>query len=142
MKSRFMLLDNLVAAFKLLPKQGSSIDALQKPTAAHDAKPESLDNEQDSHGRLDALVLSNLKSGMKIGILLALLQYAESLMAYICDLSVISVEEPSDDKMKVGVSELASLSLCGTNAEAGIQVAAYSELTLYLTTTLLQSRKE
>ena len=79
---------------------------------------------------------------MKIGILLALLQYAESLMAYICDLSVISVEEPSDNKMKVGVSELASLSLRGANAEAGIQVAAYSELTLYLTTTLLQSRKE
>jgi hypothetical protein len=70
-----MLLDNLVAAFKLLPKQGSSIDALQKPTAVHDAKPESLDNEQDSHGRLDALVLSNLKSGMKIGILLALVSW-------------------------------------------------------------------
>jgi hypothetical protein len=82
---------------------------LQKPTAVHDAKPESLDNEQDSHGRLDTLVLSNLKSGMKTGILLALLQYAEKLMAYICGLSVISVEEPSDDKMKVGESELASL---------------------------------
>ncbi len=136
-----MLLDNLVAAFKLLPMQCSSIDALQKPTAAHDAKPESLDNEQGSHGRLDALVLSYLKSGMKIGILLALLQYAESLMAYICDLSVISVEEPSDNNMKVGVS-LDSLLLRGANAETGIQVAAYSQLTLYLTTTLLQSVRD
>jgi hypothetical protein len=111
---------------------------LQKPTAAHDAKPELLDNEQDSHGRLDALVLSNFKSGMKLGILLALLlQYAESLVAYICGLSVISVEEPSDNKMKVGGSELASLLLRGANVEAGTQVAAYSQLTLYLTTTLL-----
>jgi hypothetical protein len=163
-KSRFILLDNLVAALKLLPKQSSSIDAiaslaacvmaihafnLQKPMAAHDAKPESLDDEQDSHGRLDARVLSSIKSGMKIGISLALLQYAESLMAYICGLSFISAEEPTGDKMKVGVSEVAALSLRGANVDAGIQVAAYSQLTktqqrsiLYLTITLLQSVRD
>ena len=56
-----------------------------------------------------------------------------------CGLSVISVEGPSDNKMKLGVSKLASLSLHSANAEAGIQVAAYSQLTLYLTTTLFQS---
>ena len=163
-KSRYILLDNLVAALKLLPMQGSSNDAiaslaacvmamqafnLQKPTVANDAKSESLDTDQNSHGRLDVRVLSNLKSGIKIGISLALLQYAESLMAYICGLSDITAEEPTSDKMKVRVSEVAALALRGANVEACIQVAAYSQLSkaqqrsiLYLTITLLQSVRD
>ena len=163
-KSRYILLDNLVAALKLLPMQGSSNDAiaslaacvmamqafnLQKPTVANDAKSESLDTDQNSHGRLDARVLSNLKSGLKIGISLALLQYAESLMAFICGLSDITAEEPTSDKMKVRVSEVVALALRGANVKAGIQVAAYSQLSeaqqrsiLYLTITLLQSVRD
>ena len=163
-KSTYILLDKLVTALKLLPQASSSdaiasfaacVMALQAfnlhiPTSANDAEPELLDTEEGSHGRLDSRVLSNLKSGIKIGISLSLLQYAVSLMAYISGDSIFSAEEPPSDKLKVTISEVTVLALRGgASADAGIQIAAYSQLTkaqqrsvLYLAITFLQSVRD
>ncbi len=163
-KSRYILLDKLVTALKLLPMQGSSSDAIASltacvmamqafnlhiPTSANGAEPESLDMEEGSHERLDARVLSSLKSEFKIGISLALLQYAVSLMAFISGDSIISTEDQPSDKLKVSITEVTRLALRGANADTGIQIAAYSQLTkaqkrsvLYLAITFLQSVRD
>lgn len=168
-ESRFVLLDHLVDALKMLPTKESSSDAIASLSACvmafqafnivqepnnEDDDSEMEDDENDSMSRLDNRVLTNTSSAVKIAVSLLLLQYAQKLMSYVCDISSISEEDepPSGDEMKVNTSQIVTLALKGSNNgdESGsAHSVAYSELTvtqkrsiLYLANNLLRSVRD
>ena len=168
-ESRYVLLDHLVDALKMLPTRESSSDAIASLSACvmafqafnivqepnnEDDDSEMEDDENDSMSRLDNRVLSNTSSAVKIAVSLSLLQYAQKLMSYVCDISSMSEEDesPSSDEMKVNMSQIVTLALKGSNddGEGGsAHPVTYSELTetqkrsiLYLANNLLQSVRD
>ena len=163
-KSRYILLDHLVDALKELPTKESSSDAIsslaacvmalqafnivQEPVVTSDTDSYIMSDtgEDDSDNtRLDNRVLANTSSAIKIAVSLSLLQYAQTLMSYVCDLSALSEDESSTGNMKVSTAQVAGLATSGK----GNTPPAYSKLTkeqkrsvLYLATNLLQSVRD
>ncbi|KAL7469679.1 hypothetical protein ACHAXS_009933 [Conticribra weissflogii] len=95
-------------------------------------------------------LLTNSPTPMRIAVSLSLLQYAEELMSSICGQSDVSVEPHSVGKLKVDISQVASLALVGpNNNEERKQLTSYSEYTdaqkrsiLYLAVSLLQTVRD
>ena len=122
-----------------------AFNIIQEPSDDNDSEMEGLDNR----------VLTNTSSAVKIAVSLSLLQYAQKLMAYVCDIASMSEEDesPSSDQMKVNTLQIVTLALKGSNkgdeGGASAHPVAYSELTetqkrsiLYLANNLLQSVRD